>query len=110
MWIPDHITLLLRNLYAGQEATIRILYGKTGSGLRKEYNKAVYHYLVYLIYTQNTSHAEMLGWMNYKLESRSPGEISTTSDMRMIPLLMAESEEELLSLLMRVKEESKKAS
>ena len=37
------------------------------------------------------------------------GEISTTSDMQMIPLLMAESEEELKSLLMRMKEESEKA-
>ena len=45
--------------------------------------------------------------MSYKLESRLPGEISTTSDKQMIPL--AESEEELKSLLMKVKEESKKA-
>ena len=47
--------------------------------------------------------------MNHKLESRLPGEVLTTSDMQMIPLLMAESEEELKSLLMRVKEESDKA-
>ena len=51
----------------------------------------------------------MPGWMNHKLESRFLGEISTTSDMQMIPLLMAESEEELKSLLLRVKEESEKA-
>ena len=45
--------------------------------------------------------------MKHKLESRLPGEISTTSDMQMtLPLLMAESEEELKSLLMKVKEES----
>ena len=50
----------------------------------------------------------MLGWINHKLESRVPREILTTSDMQMIPL-MAESEEELKSLLMRVKEESEKA-
>ena len=43
-----------------------------------------------------------------KLESRLPGEISTTSDKQMIPL--AESEEELKSLLMRVKEECEKGS
>ena len=49
----------------------------------------------------------MLGWMKYKLESRSPGEISITSDIQMTPL-MAESEEELKSLLMKVKEESEK--
>ena len=47
----------------------------------------------------------MLGWIKHKLESRLPGEISITSDMQMIP----ESEEELKSLLMKVKEESKKA-
>ena len=46
--------------------------------------------------------------MNHKLESRLLGEISITSDMQMIPL-MAESEEELKDLLMRVKEESEKA-
>ena len=45
--------------------------------------------------------------MNHKLESRLPGETSTTSDMQMTPL-MAESEEELKSLLMRVEEESEK--
>ena len=46
--------------------------------------------------------------MSYKLESTLPAEISTTSDMQMIPLL-AESEEELKNLLMRVKDESEKA-
>ena len=50
----------------------------------------------------------MPGRMNPKLESRLPGEISTTSEMQMIPL-MAESEEDLKILLMGVKEESKKA-
>ena len=47
---------------------------------------------------------EMPGWMNHKLESSFPGEISTTSDIT----LMAESEEELKSLLMMVKEEREK--
>ena len=46
--------------------------------------------------------------MKHKLESRFPGEISITSDMQMTPQLMAESEEELKSLLMKVKEESEK--
>ena len=46
--------------------------------------------------------------MTHKLESRFPGEISSTSDMQMISL-MAVSEEELESLLMMVKEESEKA-
>ena len=54
---------------------------------------------------QSTSR-KMPGWMNHKLESRLPGEISTTLDMQMI---MAESEEELKSLLRRVKEESGKS-
>ena len=50
----------------------------------------------------------MLGWKKHKLESRLPGEISITSDMQMTPILMAESEEELKNLLMKVKEESEK--
>ena len=53
----------------------------------------------------------MLGWMKHKLESRLLGEISITSDMQMTPFcLMAESKEELKSLLMVVKEQSEKAS
>ena len=51
---------------------------------------------------------EMPGWMKHKLESRLPGEISITSDMQMTLPLMAESEEELKSLLMKLKEESEK--
>ena len=46
--------------------------------------------------------------MNHELESKLLGEISITSDMQMTPPLMAESEEELKSLLMKVKEESEK--
>ena len=57
----------------------------TGSRLKKEYEKAVYCHPVYLTYTQSAS-CEMLGWMSYKLESRFPGEIATTSDMQMIRL------------------------
>ena len=48
-----------------------------------------------------------MGWRKHKLESRLPGEISITSDMQMTPPLMAESEEELRSLLMKVKESEK---
>ena len=78
----------------------------TGSKLGKEYVKIVYCHTAYLTYMQSTS-CEMLGWMKHKLESRLPGEISTTyaDDTT----LMAESEEELKSLLMRVKEESAKS-
>ena len=50
----------------------------------------------------------MLGWIKHNLESRLQGEISITSDMQMTPL-MAESEEELKSFGMKVKEESEKA-
>ena len=80
----------------------------TGSKSGKEYIKAVYCHPAYLTYMQSTSW-ELLGWMKDKLESRLPGEIAITSDMQMIPPLWAESEEELKSLLMKVKEESEKA-
>ena len=61
MGIPDHLTCLLRNLYAGQEATVRIQHG-TGSKLGKESVKAVYCHPAYLTSMQSTS-CEMLGWM-----------------------------------------------
>ena len=49
MGIPEHLTCLLRNLYAGQEATVRTLYGTTDwFRTEKEYNKAVYGHPVYL--------------------------------------------------------------
>ena len=54
MGIPDHLTCLLRNLYAGQEATVRTGYGTTGSKLGKEYIKAVYCHPAYLTYMQST--------------------------------------------------------
>ena len=83
--IPDHLTCLLRNLYADQEAIVRPdMEQQTSSKLGKEYNKAVYCHLLYLTYMQSTS-CEITGWMNRKLESRLPGEISTPSDMQMIP-------------------------
>ena len=79
----------------------------TGSKLGKEYIRAIYCHPAYLTYMQSTSW-EMLGWMKHKLESRFPGEISIISDMQIDTTLMAESEEELKSLLMKVKEESEK--
>ena len=57
----------------------------TGSKLRKKLIKAVYCHFGYLTYMQSTS-CEMLSWMNHKLESRLPGETSTSSDMQKIPL------------------------
>ena len=86
--IPDHLTCLLRNLYAGQEATVRTGHGttQTGSKLGKEYVKAVYCHPDHLTSMQSTS-CETLGWMKHKLESRLPREISVTSDMQIIPPL-----------------------
>ena len=56
MGIPDHLTCLLRNLYAGQEATVRIGYGTTDwFQIEKEYVKAVYYHPAYLTYMQSTS-------------------------------------------------------
>ena len=75
MGIPDHLTCLLRNLHAGQEATVR-----TGHGTVDWFQ--IGEGPAYLIYMQSTSW-ETLGWMNHKLESRLPGEISITSDMQM---------------------------
>ena len=72
----------------------------TGSKLGKEYNKAVYWHTAYLTSMQSIS-CKMPSWMNHKLELRLLGEISTTSGGT---TLMAESEEELKSLLMKVKE------
>ena len=81
MGIQDHLTCIQVSQEAGQEATIRTgqMEQRTGSKLGKEYVKAVYYHLVYLAYMQSTS-CEMPRWMNHKLESRLPGEISITSD------------------------------
>ena len=75
----------------------------------KEYKKTVYCHSVYLTSMQSAS-CKVLGCMNHKLDSRLLGEIST-SDIRYADdtTLMAESEEELKSLLMKVKEEGEKA-
>ena len=87
MGIPDHLTCLLRNLYAGQEAIVRTGHGTTDSSKsEKEYVKAVYCHPAYIIYIQSTS-GEMLGWVKDKLESKLLREISVTSDMWMTPPL-----------------------
>ena len=79
---------------------------QTGSKFGKQYVKAVDCHPGYLIYMRSTS-CEMACWMN-KLESRLQGEISIISDMADDTTLMAESKEELKSLLMKVKEGSEK--
>ena len=86
MGMPDHLTCLLRNLYAvKKQQSEPDMEQQIGSKLGKEYVKAVYCHPSYLAYMQNTSR-EKPGWMKHKLESRLLGEISTTSDMQMIPL------------------------
>ena len=80
---------------------------QNGSKLGKEYIKGVYCHLAYLIYMQSTSR-KMSGWMSYRPESRLLEETATTSNMQVHTTLVAEREEELKSLLMRVKEESEK--
>ena len=103
METPDHLTCFLRNLRTGQEATVRTGHGTTNwLQIGKEYIKAVYCHHAYLTYMQSTL-CDMPGWMKHKLESRLSGEISITSDMQIDTTLMAESEEELKSLLMKVK-------
>ena len=68
MGIPDHLSCLLRNLYAGQEATVRTRHGITdcfqiGKGLCQ----GIYCHPAYLTYMQSTS-CKMPGWMKHKLE------------------------------------------
>ena len=85
MGIPDHLTCLLKNLYAGQEATVRTGHGTTDwFQIGKGYVKAVYCHLAYLTYMQSTSR-ETLSWRKHKLESRLSGEILITSDIQMTP-------------------------
>ena len=84
MGIPDYLTYFLRNLYAGQEATVRTRYGtmnwfKSGKGV----HTGVYCHPAYSTYMYSTS-CEMQGWMKHKLESRFLGEISITSDVQII--------------------------
>ena len=87
MGIPDHLTCLLRNLYAGQEATVKTRHGTTDwfqIGKRVHQGCIMSPCLFNLM--QNTS-CEMPGWMKHKLESRLLGEISIASDMKMTPHL-----------------------
>ena len=79
--IPDYLTCLLRNLYAGQEATVRILH-ETADWFKLEKGVCQSCILSPCIFNLNS---DILGWMSHKLESRLLGEISTTSDMQMIP-------------------------
>ena len=87
MGIPDRLTCLLKNLYAGQGATVRNGNGTMDwSKLGKKYIKAICCNPAYLTYMQSTSW-EMLGWMKHQLESSFLGKISITSDMHLTPSL-----------------------
>ena len=85
MGIPDHLTCLLSNLCAGQEATVRTGHGTTdwfqiGKGVHQGciLSPCLFNFDAKYI---------MMGWMKHKLKSRLLGEISITSDMQMIPHL-----------------------
>ena len=83
MGIPDHLTCLLRNLYAGQEVTVRTVHGTTdwfqiGKGVHQGCILSTSLFNLYAEYI-------MRDWMKHKLESRLLAEISIASDMQMIP-------------------------
>ena len=92
MVILDHLTLLLRNLYASQEATIRTVHGTTVSKLGKKHIKAVYCHPAYLNYMQSTSRKMRLDEVQagIKIAGKNISNLRYTDDTT----LMAESEEE----------------
>ena len=84
---PDHLTCLLRNLYADQEATFRTGQGKTdwfqiGKGVHQG---CILSPCLFNLYAEHIM--RNMGWRKHKLESRLLGEISITSDMQMTPPL-----------------------
>ena len=106
MGIPDHLTCLLRNLYAGQEATVRTGHGmmdwfQIGKG---EYQGCILSPCLFNVYAeyimQNASLVEAQAGI--KIPRRNINNLRYADDTT----LMAESEEELKNLLMKVKEES----
>ena len=108
MGIPDHLTCLLRNLYTGQEATVRTIHGTTDQfqirkGVRQGYILSPCLFNLYAEYTkQNPGLDEAQAGI--KIAGRNINILRYADDTN----LMAESEEELKSLLMKVKEESEK--
>ena len=109
MGIADHLTCPLRNLYAGQEATVRTGHRtkdwfKIGKGVRKGCILSLCLFNLYAEYIMgNTGLDEAQAGI--KIASRNINNLRYADDTT----LMAESEEELKSLLMKVKEESEKA-
>ena len=106
--IPDHLNCLLRNLNVGQEATVRTGHEQwTGSKLEKEYVKAVYcHLSLFNLYAgyimENTRVDESQAGI--KIARRNINDLRNADHTT----LMADSEEELKSILMKMKEESEK--
>ena len=109
MGVPDHLTCLLRSLYAGQETTVRTGHGTTdwfqiGKGVRQGCILSLCLLNLYAEYImQNASLDESQAGI--KIAGRNINNLRYADDTT----LMAEGEEELKSLLMRVKEESEKA-
>ena len=92
MGIPDHLTFLLRNLYACQEATVRIGHGtavwfQIRRGVCQGCISSPCLFNLYAEYIMQNAR-----WMKHKLESRLPGEISITSDIQMTPHLWKKAE------------------
>ena len=109
MGIPDHLTCLLRNLYAGQEATVRTEQGTTdcfqiGKGVLQGCILSPYLFNLYAEFiTRNAGLDEAQAGI--KIARRNINNLIYADDTT----LMAESDEELKSLLMKVKEESEPA-
>ena len=106
MGIPDHLTCLLRNMYAGQEATVRIGHGTTdwfqiGKGVRQCCILSPCLFNLYAEYIMGNARLEE-AQAGIKISRRIINNLRYADD----PTLMAESEEELKSLLMKVREES----
>ena len=105
MGLPDHLTCLLRNLYAGQEATVRTGHGtkdcfKIGKGVHQSYILSPCLFNLYAEYImQNAGLDEAQAGI--KIAGRNINNFRYADDT----YLMAESKEELESLLMKVKEE-----
>ena len=108
MGIPDHLTCLLRNLYAGQEATVRTGHGTTdwfqiGKGVRQGCILSPCLFNFYAEYIMRNAGLEE-AQAGIKIAGRNINHLRYADDTT----LMAESEEELKSLLMKVKEKSEK--
>ena len=108
MQIPDHLTCLLRNLFAGQEATVRTGHGTTGwfqigKGVCQGCILSPCLFILDAEYIMRNAGLEETQ-AGIKIAGRNINNLRYTNDTT----LMAESEEELKSLLMKVKEESEK--